>query len=374
MSVTFSGLKSNSAILVPQGGTGVSSLPVGGVLIGQGTDAVNVVVGSEGEVLTFISGTWVGAQPTNNGGGSGGLSTVNTSGNLQGDGSSGSPVTMKASISLTDVTASFSGNGSAITNLTASQIGGLDGAIDARITNIPNASLQNSSITINGQAVSLGGSATISADGGISAVSSSGNLQGDGTSGSELTLKDNISLTSVTASFSGSGAKLTNLSASQLSNFSSDVRKQISVDGGSLVYDSSTGIISLAPTQSSTLSAQGQDYSVLYLTGSGFAVGNVVALSGSVVKADYSDNLKSNAIGIVYAADGNDISVKILGEVTVTSASLVSGIGTPVYVGPNGSVVQYSSIPSGKYITQVGYISPTSGKVILQLKTFGQMA
>ena len=190
--------------------------------------------------------------------------------------SSGS-YSLNGNISLNSVTGSFNGNGSNITGLTASQIGGFNNAVDARITNIPNSALQNSSVTINGSSVSLGSSITLS------------------------------------------------------------------------------------------------DSTIKTFTGSGFVVGNIVALSGSLVLADPSDSIKSNAIGAVSAISGTTITVKLIGEVTATNASSITFIGTPVYVGSNGSVVQYSSLTSGQYATQIGFISDT-GKIILQPRVFGQIA
>lgn len=271
MPVTFQGIRATSGILVPQGGTGLSSIAAGEILVGNGSNPISTIpVGSEGQILTVVSGAWAAAN--NAGGGGGGLSTVNTSGNISGDGSAGTPVTLNSNISLNSVTASLSGDGSQITGLTASQISGLSDAV----TNIPNASLQNSSITINGQAIALGGSITVA------------------------------------------------------------------------------------------------DQSNMYFTGSGFAVGNVVALSGSLVKADYSDDTKSNAFGVVSAVAGTDVTVKVFGEVTALSASNYSTAGTLLYVGVSGSVTNYAGIPSGKYITQVGILSPNSGKLIIQPRIFGQ--
>lgn len=235
MPVSMQGIRSTSAILVPQGGTGANSLESGSLLVGNATGAVGTIApGSEGQILTVVNGVWA---PAANAGGNGG-----------------------------------------------------------------------------------GGA-------GISAVSSSGNLQGDGTSGSVLTLKDDISLNSVTASyFVGDGSQLTNI----------------------------------------------VDQSYMTFTATGFTVGDIVALSGSLVKADYSDDTKSNAFGAVSSIVGSTVYVKVFGEVTALSASNYATAGTLVYVGPSGSVVNYSSIPSGKYITQVGIISPTSGKVILQPRIYGQ--
>ncbi len=278
MPVTISGIRSTSAILVPQGGTGNSELTSGSLLVGNGSNPVAFIPpGSEGQVLTVVNGEWSASN-------------------------------------------------------------------------------------------SQGGA------GGISAVSSSGNLQGDGTSGSQLTLKDNISLTSVTASFSGNGSAITNITASNISNFASSVRTQLS-GGNGIVYNPSTGIIEAVPQLGTSGATVSIDGTVMVFTGSaGFSVGNVVALSGTLVKADYSDNMKSNAIGVVSEVNGTTVTVKLAGEETVTSGSLITFVGTPAYVGPSGSVVQYGSIPSGKFATQIGYVSPNSGKIVIQPRVFGQLA
>jgi len=82
--------------------------------------------------------------------------------------------------------------------------------------------------------------------------------------------------------------------------------------------------------------------------------------------------MKSNAFGVVSAVSGTTVTVKVFGEVTALSASNYTTAGTLVYAGPSGSVVNYASIPSGKYITQIGIISPSSGKIIIQPRIFGQ--
>lgn len=438
MPVTFQGIRNNSSgIGVAQGGTGKNSLDSGSLLVGNGGNPVGLIApGSEGQVLTVVNGEWAAANNAGGGGG-GGLSSISTSGNLQGNGTAGSPATLKANISLTSVTASFSGNGAALTNLTASQIGGLNGAIDARITNIPNAALQNSSITVNGESVSLGGSVTIAtASAGISAVSSSGNIQGDGTGADPLILVDDITINSVTAVTGTVSGDLTvqgNLYVNGSQTFvnttdltitdniiliASGAANSAQLDGAGIhfgrlpsedariIYDSVNDWMEIYPGISSSLytgngaglvnipnsalqnssitingsavslggSATISDPSILTFTGSGFVVGNAVAMSGSYVKADYSDSLKSNVVGVVSAVDGTSVTIKLFGEVTATSASLVSAVGTPMYLGPSGSVVQYSSIPSGKFATQVGFITPNSGKIILQPRVFGQLA
>lgn len=317
MPVTISGIRSTSAILVPQGGTGNSQFDEGGVLIGHGTEAITSITGSNGQVLTWVSGTWVAANPTGGTGGGGGLSTVNTSGNITGDGSSGSPVTLAANISLTSVSASFSGSG-------------------ANLSNIPNNALQNKSITINGEEVSLGGSINILTNQGfglISVFTTGSGLSGSGTSTDPLSLN--------------------NIPNNKLANSSITINGTSVSLGGSVSIETSS------------------DTSVKVFTATGLSVGQVVALSGSLVAADKLNDLKSNAIGVVSAVSGTSVSVKLFGEATTNGASSYAAIGTPVYVGSNGSVINYAGLSTGDYITQIGFISD-SGKIIIQPRIFGQ--
>ena len=413
MPVSFSGIRSTSAIGVAQGGTGASELTEGGVLIGHGTNPVTSITGSDGQVLTWSAaeGAWIAAEPAAGSGGSGGgIASVTTSGNLQGSGTAGSPVTLKANISLTSVTASFSGNGSQISNLTASQISGLDAAVDARITNIPNAALQNSSITVNGQAVSLGGTVTIATvdenPSFTSITAATGAVSGDLTVGgnlyvngaqtvvntTDLTITDNVILIASgavnAAQLDGAGIHFGRLPSEDARIIYDSVNDWMEVYPGvsaSLYTGNGAGLVNIPNTalQNSSIMINGSavslggsttiaDQSYMSFTASGFAVGDVVALSGSLVKADYSDDTKSNAFGVVSAVAGTNVSVKVFGEVTALSASNYATAGTLVYVGPSGSVVNYSGIPSGKYVTQVGIISTSSGKVIIQPRVFGQ--
>lgn len=62
----------------------------------------------------------------------------------------------------------------------------------------------------------------------IETIETTGNIQGNGAPEDPVALKSNISLTSVTASFSGSGRNVTNITASNISNFTNDVRAQFS--------------------------------------------------------------------------------------------------------------------------------------------------
>ncbi len=69
--------------------------------------------------LLFVNGTQITSSQE---GGGGGISTVYTLGNIQGSGSSGDPIILRDTIIVSSVTASFSGSGVNITNITASNV------------------------------------------------------------------------------------------------------------------------------------------------------------------------------------------------------------------------------------------------------------
>lgn len=363
MSVTISGIRSTSTFGVNNGGTGATQFDEGGVLIGHGTNPVTSITGSDGQVLTWsdADGSWIAAAPSGGGGG-GGASTVTTSGNLQGTGTAGSPVTLKANISLTSVTASFSGNGYNIGSLQTSNITNF-------VTNVRNQLSGAGGISYDPTTGVI--SSSLSSGGGLSTVNTTGNLQGDGSAGSPVALKANISLTSVTASLSGDGSGITGLQSSQLSDFNSAVDARITNIPNASLQNSSITINGSSVSLGGTVTVA--DASTMTFTAAGFSAGDVVALSGSLVKADYSDSMKSNAFGVVSAVSGNTVTVRVFGEVTTNGASNYADIGTLVYVGANGAVTNYAGVGSGKYLTQIGIIS-SSGKIIIQPRIFGQLA
>lgn len=88
--------------------------------------SIDSISGSNGDVLTKVSGVWIALAPAGGGGG-GGISSIvldPTETNLSGDGTATTPLFLKLNPSFTNVTASagFKGNGSQLTNLTASNI------------------------------------------------------------------------------------------------------------------------------------------------------------------------------------------------------------------------------------------------------------
>ena len=65
---TFAGLTLSSALPVSSGGTGATSLTAGGVVVGNGTAALSVATGSNGECLTIITGVPTFASCSGSGG------------------------------------------------------------------------------------------------------------------------------------------------------------------------------------------------------------------------------------------------------------------------------------------------------------------
>ena len=109
------------------------------------------------------------------------------------------------------------------------------------------------------------------------------------------------------------------------------------------------------------------------------AVGQVVCLgSGTnapLARADKDADLTSNAIGIIQLIDGLEVTVQLDAEIAVSSDLASLSVGDPVFVGATGAVVAYSSLGSGDFATQVGYVSDVAAdKIIIQCMTFGELA
>jgi len=109
------------------------------------------------------------------------------------------------------------------------------------------------------------------------------------------------------------------------------------------------------------------------------AVGQAVCLgSGTnapLARADKDADLASNAIGIIQLIDGLEVTVQLDAEIAVSSDLAGSSVGDPMFVGALGAVVPYSSLGSGDFATQVGYVSDVANdKIVIVLKTFGELA
>ena len=109
------------------------------------------------------------------------------------------------------------------------------------------------------------------------------------------------------------------------------------------------------------------------------AVGQAVCLGGGtnapLARADKDADLTSNAIGIIQLIDDLEVTVQLDAEIAVSSDLAAFSVGDPVFVGAVGAVVAYSSLGSGDFATQVGYVSDVAAdKIIIQCKTFGELA
>jgi hypothetical protein len=109
------------------------------------------------------------------------------------------------------------------------------------------------------------------------------------------------------------------------------------------------------------------------------AVGQAVCLASGtnapLARADKDSDLASNAIGIIQLIDGLEVTVQLDAEIAVSSDLAGLSVGDPMFVGALGAVVPYSSLGSGDFATQVGYVSDVANdKIVIVLKTFGELA
>lgn len=103
------------------------------------------------------------------------------------------------------------------------------------------------------------------------------------------------------------------------------------------------------------------------------SVGDVVSISANgLSRCNYSDSLLSNVIGVVYASASNEVEVQTYGEIEISTIFGTCTTGSVLFAGAFGSGATYDQIPSGGYITQIGYISGNGpNKLIIQPRVFG---
>jgi len=120
-------------------------------------------------------------------------------------------------------------------------------------------------------------------------------IQGNGTIGSPVQLYPNISITSVTASFSGNGSQVTNITASNITNFTNDVRAQHAA-GANLTY--TTGAYALNANislTSVTASLKGDGSQVTGVISSSYASNAGTAQTASYVLNAVSSSYATTA-------------------------------------------------------------------------------
>lgn len=206
-------------------------------------------------------------------------------------------------------------------------------------SNIPNSALANNSININGTTIVLGTTGSL-AIGDITAVAAGTNLTGGGTSGS-LTISLTSSITGgltnisglttlsssqVSGSFSGSGALINSLTASNVSNFTNDVRAQFSAGNNIGI---SSGVISLSSSVSTT--------AVSGTTGISGALGLFTNLTGT--------NISGTTVQFA-TITGSNISGTSAQYTRITGSSITGSALT--YATLSGTYISASQI-SGSY-------------------------
>lgn len=120
-----------------------------------------------------------------------------------------------------------------------------------------------------------------------------------------------------------------------------------------------------------------QDFTVAATTN--LAAGQVVCLgSGTnapLARADKDADGSSNAIGVIKSINGLVVTVQLDAECAVSTDLAGFTVGDPLFVGDDGALVAYSSLASGDFATQVGYVSNVGAdKIMIQIKAFGEVA
>lgn len=206
-------------------------------------------------------------------------SVILQSGSTQFGDSSGDTHTFTGSVLVDGAVnaSSFTGSGAALTNLTASSINNFNADVRGLFS-------ASGSISYNAST----GEFSSTAD--ITSVTAGTNLTGGGTSG-DVTLSLTSSITSglntltgltqlsssqVSGTFSGNGAAITNLTASNVSNFTADVRAQLS-GGTGISYNPSTGVIETSGSLTGLT-----EFEATNVTGSNVLVSGSLTVEGSV--------------------------------------------------------------------------------------------
>jgi len=207
---------------------------------------------------------------------------------------------------------------SSLNNLNASNL--TSGTVPtARLSNIPNASLTNSAITINGTSVSLGGTITTAGD--IEGVTAGTGLSGGGNSGTVTlnidstvaTLSGTQILTNKTIDANGTGNSITNLEVADLASGVLDTNLS-TVSSNDDTIASAKAIKSYVDTQVSTVPT-GDITSVVAGTGlSGGATSGDATLSinsATHLSSNDTDDLSEGSTNLYYTNARADARVNL---------------------------------------------------------------
>ena len=119
-----------------------------------------------------------------------------------------------------------------------------------------------------------------------------------------------------------------------------------------------------------------QNFTVASATG--LAEGQIVCLgtgtNAPLVIADKDGDLTTNAIGVIKTIVDTLVTVQLDAEIVVSNLAAFD-LGEAVFVGVAGAAARYSTLVSGDFVTQVGYVSDVAAdKMVIQIKSFGELA
>lgn len=321
---------------------GLGTLPSGSILIGDGTETpvfITASVENNNKILKIIDGVWTLSDDLVGTPGTGIAQITSSNSNITVLNPTGSNTVLTLNSTLTNLTSisssqisasiftgSFKGNGSQITDITASNINNFTGDVRSQFSagtgitinngqisasNIPNSSLQSSSITIGTTSISLGGTATT--------IQNIDVLTGSTITGSTALF------TSFTGSFSGNGSQISSLNVDNVSAGILDVQY-----GGSGVNNLPSGSIIIGNgTNPVGTIAPISDGKVLKVIGGVWALGDDLFGSGGgggsgiqAVRQDPNNNIIiSNQTGPEATASLNST---ITGLTSISSSQISS--------------------------------------------------